>query len=135
MVQLIFTYTVTDHTPSSPTSMNLRANETLCTAYANDMKTFFGRDIIPMQDEPSGGSTDMGNVSHHVPSFHGTFVIPTEPDVAIHNPAFAAAAGTDEAHVEAIACAKGMAMLALRVLVDDSIAEGAKRDFDTPDAE
>lgn len=112
--------------------MNLRANTTLCEAYAKDMK-LFDRNIIALKEEPSGGSTDMGNVSHHVPSFHGTFVIPADDNVAIHNPAFAAAAATEEAHLEAIMCAKGMAMLALRVLVDSDLAQGAKDDFDRSD--
>lgn len=74
-------------------------------------------------------STDMGNVSHIVPSFHGGFVIPTTPDVAGHNPKFTAAAGTDEAHNAALTCAKGMAMLALRVLADGEFVEAAWTDF------
>lgn len=78
-------------------------------------------------------STDMGNVSHTVPSFHGAFVIPTSPDVAGHHPKFAEAAGTDESHAAALQCAKGMAMLAMRVLVDDEIAAAAHRDFEAKD--
>ncbi|GKT57971.1 hypothetical protein ColTof4_09951 [Colletotrichum tofieldiae] len=94
-----------------------------------------GETIQIHQAKPFNASTDMGNVSHLVPSFHGAFVIPTSPDVAGHNPKFAAAAATDEAHTAAIKCAKGMAMLAIRVLTDDLIAEGAKKDFITPDEE
>ena len=78
-------------------------------------------------------STDMGNVSHTVPSFHGAFVIPTEPGVAGHHPKFAAAAGTDEGHKAALKCAKGMAMLALEVLVDDDMAIRVKADFEKRD--
>lgn len=75
----------------------------------------------------------MGNVSHNVPSFHGTFTIPTSGDCPAHNPKFAAAAGTEEAHAAAMTSAKGMAMLAFRVLTDDTVADGAKKDFETPD--
>lgn len=92
-----------------------------------------GRKVLPTVDETTGGSTDMGNVSHYVPSFHGMFVIPTSPDVVIHNPKFTAAASTNEAHAEAIAFAKGMAMLALRVLAEEVVAEGARRDFEKPE--
>lgn len=92
-----------------------------------------GRNVIATIDETTGGSTDMGNVSHYVPSFHGTFAIPAPSDVVIHNPKFTAAAATDEAHAEAIACAKGMAMLAVRVLAEDAVAAGARRDFEKPD--
>lgn len=83
--------------------------------------------------KPQTASTDMGNVSHTVPSFHGAFCIPTAPGVAIHSPAFASAAAADKAHVAAIKCAKGMAMLALRVFFDGSVADEARRDFEKPD--
>ena len=85
------------------------------------------------QEKEMNASTDMGNVSHIVPSFHGAFVIPTTPDVAGHNPQFAAAAGTDEGHEAALKCAKGMAMLALRVLMDGKIANAAWADFEKID--
>ncbi|KAF6824584.1 aminoacylase 1-like 2 [Colletotrichum plurivorum] len=118
----------------APTYMNLRANDALCKAYVQDMAAI-GETIQLHQAKPFNASTDMGNVSHLVPSFHGAFVIPTSPDVAGHNPKFAAAAGADEAHDAAIKCAKGMAMLAVRVLVDEALAAGARRDFETPDQE
>lgn len=75
----------------------------------------------------------MGNVSHYVPSFHGMFSITRNPNVVIHNPGFTACAATDEAHEEAMKCSKGMAMLALRVLVDDGLANEAREDFSKPD--
>ncbi|WDK08729.1 metal-dependent amidase aminoacylase carboxypeptidase [Colletotrichum graminicola] len=118
----------------SPTYMNLRANDTLCKTYVEDMAAI-GETIRIHQDKPFNASTDMGNVSHLVPSFHGAFVIPTSPDVAGHNPKFAAAAATDEAHTAAIKCAKGMAMLAVRVLTNGAIAQKARKDFATPDKE
>jgi hypothetical protein len=72
----------------------------------------------------------MGNVSYTVPSFHGSFAIPVSSGVACHNPDFATAASTEEAHDIAIKCAKGLAMLAVRVLVEEEVAEGAMRDFE-----
>jgi hypothetical protein len=51
--------------------------------------------------------------------------------VACHNPDFAAAAATEEAHDIALTCAKGLAMLAVRVLIQDGVAEAARRDFQT----
>ena len=62
-----------------------------------------------------------------------TIIIPAGPEISAHNPGFAACAGTDEAHKAALTCAKGMAMLALRVLIDDDIANSARLDFETPD--
>lgn len=110
------------------TSADLRVNEALCRAYVEDMGRL-GRKVVETHGEPSGGSTDMGNVSHYVPSFHGMFSVTKEPDVVIHNPGFTACAATDEAHAEATRCAKGMAMLAIRVLVDDVLADKAREDF------
>jgi metal-dependent amidase/aminoacylase/carboxypeptidase family protein len=91
-----------------------------------------GQTILFKRPKGGSGSTDMGNVSHHVPSFHGYFAIPTEKDVGAHNPKSVAAAGSDEAHSAAIESSKGMAMLALRVLTADTLAEAAKRDCETP---
>jgi amidohydrolase len=116
----------------SPTYLNLRANRTLCETYASDM-ALLGSKVQIQQERPMNASTDMGNVSHIIPSFHGAFVIPTGPDVAGHNPKFASAAGTDEGHEAALMCAKGMAMLAMKVLMDNEIASGARKDFEGVD--
>lgn len=115
-----------------PTYSDLRINSTLCKTYVEDM-AHFGLKIKQEEQIPFEASTDMGNVSYVVPSFHGAFPVPTTPDVAAHNPKFAACAGTPEAHLSALNCAKGMAMMAIRVLTDDSIAEGARKDFEKKD--
>ncbi|KAM5343797.1 hypothetical protein ACJ41O_012334 [Fusarium nematophilum] len=119
---------------TSPTYMNLRVNDTLCKTFVSDM-AILGEKVMLHQTRQFNASTDMGNVSHLVPSFHGAFAIPTSKDVSIHNPKFAAAAGTDEAHGVAIKCAKGMAILAIRVLVEDAIASNARSDFEREDEE
>lgn len=116
---------------------DLRVNRTLCEAFAEDMSKI-GEQVRVDQSEPFNASTDMGNVSYHVPSFHGGFAIPTLPEAphaASHVPEFTNATGTDDAHAAAIRCANGMAMLALRVLTDDSLAKGARDDFDKRDGE
>ena len=111
--------------------LNLRINDALCGAYAKDMAAQ-GLKVRVREAAPFAASTDMGNISHYVPSFHGGFKIPTSPDVAAHNPKFAACAGTDEAHKCAMQCAKGMAMLAMRVLTDaGGLAEHARSDHET----
>ena len=93
----------------------------------------FGSRVQIKQEKSMNASTDMGNVSHLVPSFHGGFIIPAGPEIAAHNPGFAACPGTDHAHQAALTCAKGMAMLALRILVDDDLAQRAKADFEKRD--
>ncbi|KAF4984359.1 hypothetical protein FDECE_17108 [Fusarium decemcellulare] len=109
-------------------------NDTLCKTFVDDM-AILGEKVMLRQTRQFNASTDMGNVSHVVPSFHGAFAIPTSKDVSAHNPKFAAAAGTHEAHEVAIKCAKGMAILAIRVLVDDAIAFNARSDFEREDEE
>ncbi|KAI1375793.1 hypothetical protein F4677DRAFT_101174 [Hypoxylon crocopeplum] len=113
----------------APTYANLTANKALCEAYVDEMAAI-GEKILLQQEKPMNASTDMGNVAQVVPSFHGAFAIPAAADVSIHNPKFAAAAGTDEAHGIALKCAKGMAMLALRVLLNDELASKARDDFE-----
>ncbi|KAF4956263.1 hypothetical protein FSARC_11619 [Fusarium sarcochroum] len=113
----------------SPTYKDLRVNDTLSNTYVEEM-ALLGERFMPREIQPKAfGSTDMGNVSYEVPSFHGAFVVPTPSNVACHNPDFAAAAATDEAHSIAIKCAKGLAMLAFRVLVEDEVALSSKADF------
>ncbi|KAI1095548.1 hypothetical protein F5B19DRAFT_308080 [Rostrohypoxylon terebratum] len=114
---------------TAPTYVNLIANKSLCSKYVEDMSVI-GEKILLWREKPFTASTDMGNVSQIVPSFHGAFGVPTAPGIAIHNPRFAAAASTDEAHEVCLKCAKGMAMLAIRVLLDDEFASSAKRDFE-----
>lgn len=110
--------------------MDLRVNQTLCKTYVQDMARL-GQPVALNMAEPASASTDMGNVSYLVPSFHGAFTITSDPEVAIHSPKFAEVASTDEAHAAAMRTAKGMAMLAIRVLIEEDVAAGAKRDFET----
>ncbi|KAI2618577.1 hypothetical protein GGS26DRAFT_574459 [Hypomontagnella submonticulosa] len=113
---------------TAPTYANLTANQALCEVYVDEMQAI-GEKVLLHQEKPVTASTDMGNVGHVVPSFHGAFAIPTAPSVSLHSPGFAAAASTDEAHEISLKCAKGMAMLAIRTLLDDEFASRARSDF------
>ena len=113
----------------SPSYMNLTSNKTLCEAYVEEM-VHIGQPVMLQQEKPMNASTDMGNVAHVVPSFHGAFTIPTSMDVSIHSVKFAEAAAKHEALEAALACAKGMAAIAIRVLLEDETAQGVRCDFD-----
>jgi hypothetical protein len=82
------------------------------------MATLGGK-VLVEEPEPYNASTDMGNVCHKVPGFHGA----TARDTAIHSVEFATAASTLEAHAEALKSGKGMAMMALQVLHDTPLQE------------
>ncbi|KAK7414921.1 hypothetical protein QQX98_006246 [Neonectria punicea] len=112
----------------TPTYMDLRINNTLSREFTQAM-TLMGGKVIPRSEEPFTFSTDMGNVSYAVPTFHGAFGIPAPKDAMPHQPRFAEASGTDAAHEVAISCAKGMALLGWRVLTDDEVAQSAVTDF------
>lgn len=73
-----------------------------------------GEAVTVLAPEAADGSTDVGNVSHKVPTIH--------PDICIgsglvaHTPAFAAAAGSDYAQQRVLVGAKAMAMTAIDLL-------------------
>ena len=75
-----------------------------------------------------GPSTDMGNVSHVVPSIHPMFAIPTE--AGNHTPGFTAAAATAEAHQAMRTAATALAMTALDLYLRPDLLEAARADFE-----
>ncbi|KAF7555717.1 hypothetical protein G7Z17_g1959 [Cylindrodendrum hubeiense] len=113
--------------PSSP-YIELRVNNTLCEEYIHEMG-LLGEKIQFLEDQHSSAGTDMGNVSHAVPSLHGIFGIPTPRGVPVHHRDFATASATTEAHDAAIRAGKGLAMLCFKLLVDSDIAARAAADF------
>jgi hypothetical protein len=58
------------------------------------------------------------------------YTIPVKDNTANHTPGFTDAAATDEAHKLTILTSKGMAGVALRVLLDDAFANEVKEQFD-----
>lgn len=72
-------------------------------------------------------SSDMGNVSHEVPSIHPTYSIGTK--AANHSVAFTEASGTPEAQKTTLIAAQSMALLALKVLSNPDILSKTKAQF------
>ncbi|XP_014669766.1 PREDICTED: peptidase M20 domain-containing protein 2-like isoform X3 [Priapulus caudatus] len=84
---------------------------------------------FPIAPNPlPGGSTDMGNVSHVVPSIHPTFYIGTNSQ--IHTKVFREQAGTDEAQQYTLVAAKSMAFTTLEVLSDPALLSQIKKEFE-----
>jgi len=89
-----------------------------------------GREFFPLKDLQPGfaGSTDMGNVSHRVPSIHPMFAV-APSDVIIHNPEFTRWAASDRADKAVLDGAKAMALTALELMADAALMERVKADF------
>ena len=78
-----------------------------------------GLRFFPYEKLPPGvqGSTDMGNVSHRVPSIHPMIAV-SPPHVAIHNAEFARFAGSEAGDRAVLDGAKALAMTALDFFCD-----------------
>ncbi|GFT26970.1 peptidase M20 domain-containing protein 2 [Nephila pilipes] len=82
---------------------------------------------------PFMASSDMGDVSHVVPSIHPTYSIGTR--AANHSVEFTQASASAEAHLTTLITAKSMAMVALDLMCDEDFLKEAKKQFQTDLAE
>jgi len=89
-----------------------------------------GRAFFPLDKLPAGmqGSTDMGNVSHRVPSIH-PMLASAPPNVSIHNAEFARWAGSEMGDQTVLDGAKALAMTALDFLCDAELRAEVTRAF------
>lgn len=76
---------------------------------------------------PFMASSDMGDVSHTVPSIHPTYAIGTR--CCNHSEGFTKASGALEAQSPTLICAKSMAMVALDLMCDKNLLLEAKDQF------
>jgi amidohydrolase len=75
------------------------------------------------------GSTDMGDVSHVVPSIHPYMAIVDEGESMCHEHRFAEAAGSDRGLSTALDAAKALARTAVELLVDESLRKTAHEEW------
>ena len=109
--------------------LDLKTNWPMAEMYeANAVK--LGREFFPLKELPAGyaGSTDMGNVSHRVPSIHPMLGV-APPGVIIHNPEFTRYAASEKGDAAVIDGAKSMAMTALDLMSDGDMLAKVKHDF------
>jgi amidohydrolase len=111
--------------------LDLKTNWPMAEAFENNAIAL-GREFFPIKDIPPGyaGSTDMGNVSHRVPSIHPMLgVAPT--NVIIHNAEFARYAAMPKGDQAVIDGAKAMAMTALDLMANAPLLAKVKSDFES----
>jgi metal-dependent amidase/aminoacylase/carboxypeptidase family protein len=91
-----------------------------------------GGSILPAELDIIKGATqassDEGNVSYAMPSLSLGFRI--ESEEGNHNPKFADAARTVEAHNAALRAAKALSVTGLEILTDEKLLDEAKREFE-----
>jgi amidohydrolase len=80
-----------------------------------------GRKSKERDDSVGAGSTDMGDVSHVVPSIHPWLAIVSEGVASCHERPFEEAAGTDHAGRTAVLAAKALARTAIEFLTDPEL--------------
>jgi amidohydrolase len=109
--------------------LDLKTNWPMAEAYKKNAQGL-GRDFFPVEHIPPGfaGSTDMGNVSHRVPSIHPMLAV-APPNVIIHNPEFARWAASEEGDAAVIDGAKSLAFTAIDLMCDADLMKSATSDF------
>jgi amidohydrolase len=109
--------------------LDLVTNWPLAKSYQKNAETL-GRKFASVADLPASraASTDMGNVSHLIPSIH-PMIAAVPPNVAFHTHEFAAAAGSDMGRKAVIDGAKALAMTALDFLTDHNLQERVQAEF------
>jgi len=109
--------------------LDMKTSWPIADAYEANAKSL-GRDFFPLDKLPSGsaGSTDMGNVSHRVPSIH-PMISSAPPSVVIHNPEFARWAASDLGDKACLDGAKSLAMTAIDFMASREMQDAAKAEF------
>ena len=120
----IATGTTVEVAENTPAYFSLRSNPTLV-EIAEAAYGALGRELEP--DPTIVGSTDMGNVSHVVPSIHPMICLAR--DVAPHTREFAAAAGGPDAAKTIEDGALMLAATALTAFRDPQVVADAKAEF------
>ncbi len=88
-----------------------------------------GRTARERDDNVGAGSTDMGDVSHVIPSIHPWLAIVSEGTALCHERLFAEAAGNESAGRTAIVAAKALARTAIEVIADSDLCAAASAEW------
>jgi metal-dependent amidase/aminoacylase/carboxypeptidase family protein len=96
---------------------DMRNNMTLARVFGEHLSTL-GRAPRERDERVGAGSTDMGDVSHVVPSIHPYLAIVDENQALCHQHAFADAAASDRGLTTALDAAKALARTTAELLHD-----------------
>jgi metal-dependent amidase/aminoacylase/carboxypeptidase family protein len=117
-----------DVQPTCPEYSELRTNPALIDLYAANSLAL-GRPVaVPSASTRVVASTDMGNVSHLVPSIHPMIAL-SPPDVSLHSAEFARWAGSPDGDRAVLDGAKAMAMTVLDLWLGEGAAGKVRAAF------
>lgn len=110
-----------------PSYKNILFNDVLTDLFSKNLKELglVGEDFD--SSKPTG-STDMGNVSHIVPSIHPMFAIPTK--AFNHTREFTVDAGKESSQAPTLRQAKAMAMTAIDLFENPQLLSSIREDFE-----
>ncbi|RDW73498.1 peptidase m20 [Coleophoma cylindrospora] len=109
-----------DHVPNKALGL-------VCREAANNLDGKIPEPDIDLINGQSGASTDQGNISYAMPSLSYGFAIKSE--AGPHNPGFAAAARTMQAHGRALRAGEILAYTGIQALIDEKLLKDAKDEF------
>jgi amidohydrolase len=108
---------------------DMRNNMAMARRFGAHLETAGGRKAAETDSRVGAGSTDMGNVSHVVPSIHPYLAIVDENEALCHQHRFAAAAGSDRGLETAYEAAKAMARTAVELLTDEPLRRSVHEEW------
>jgi amidohydrolase len=108
--------------------LDLNTNWPLADAFQRHAEGL-GREFIKPGESGGAGSTDMGNVSHRLPSIH-PIIAAAPANVVIHNPEFTKWAGSERGDLAALDGAKALALTAAEFLTTSGLQHASRRAFE-----
>jgi len=111
-----------------PICPEMNTNRVLAEAFGRNA-AILGHEMLPIDMNSGGGSTDMGAVSQVVPAIHPHFKV-TSANAELHTPEFQVAAGTEEAQEAMLQGAKTLAMTAIDVWTEPGLLRRAWEEFE-----
>ncbi|MFZ5889889.1 MAG: amidohydrolase [Myxococcota bacterium] len=111
---------------------NMRNNLALARRFGSALQAL-GRTPRESDTSVGAGSTDMGDVSHAVPSIHPYLAICDEGETLCHEHAFAACARSERGFETMRIAAKAMARTAADALEDQALLSAARAEFTAPE--
>ncbi len=108
---------------------DMQNNMTMARRFGNALEAL-GRRPRDRDENVGAGSTDMGDVSHVVPSIHPYLAICDEGESTCHEHRFAACARSERGFDTMLVAAKAMARTVVDLLEDESLLSAAKKEFE-----